>query len=91
MPLLHWQQYSVAFKQQVIFYAVSTSNAEAGQRFDESEKYVREWTKQRTKISAYAATPRSLRGPKSGRYPTADEAVRDWVHDQRSKSPSVFL
>lgn len=90
MPLLHWQQYSAAFKWQVMIYAQSASNVEAGPRFDAPEKYVREWTKQKTKISTYAATHRSLCEPKSGRYNTTEEVVRDWVHDQRSKSLSVF-
>ncbi|KAL1443478.1 hypothetical protein MTO96_045978, partial [Rhipicephalus appendiculatus] len=89
MPPLRRQQYSAAFKRQVILYAESESNVEAGRKFDVSQKCVREWRKQRTKIFACAATRRSFRGPKSGRYPAVEEAVRDWVHDQRSKSLGV--
>ncbi|KAL1417806.1 hypothetical protein MTO96_026514 [Rhipicephalus appendiculatus] len=89
MPPLRRQQYSAAFKRQVILYAESESNVEAGRKFDVSEKCVREWRKQRTKIFACAATRRSFRGPKSGPYPAVEEAVRDRVHDQRSKSLSV--
>lgn len=83
MPPLRRQQYSAAFKRQAILYAESESNVEAGRKFDVSEKCVREWRKQRTKIFACAATRRSFRGPKSGRYPAVEEAVRDWVHDHR--------
>ncbi|KAL1467224.1 hypothetical protein MTO96_042320 [Rhipicephalus appendiculatus] len=89
MPPLRRQQYSAAFKRQVILYAESESNVEAGRKFDVSQKCVREWSKQGTKIFACAATRRSFRGPKSGRYPAVEEAVRDWVHDQRSESLSV--
>ncbi|KAL1438695.1 hypothetical protein MTO96_047884 [Rhipicephalus appendiculatus] len=68
MPPLRRQQYSAAFKRQVILYAESESNVEAGRKFDVSQKCVREWRKQRTKIFACAATRRSpFKGPKSGR------------------------
>ncbi|KAM7311305.1 Pogo transposable element with KRAB domain [Ixodes scapularis] len=44
---------------------------------------------ERDKLFACAGTRRSFRGPKHGRYPAVEEAVKEWVSEQRSKRLSV--
>lgn len=89
MPPKSRRQYSASFKRKVILYAEEKNNVAAERSFGVSEKCVRGWRQQRDKIFACSGTRRSFRGPKQGQFPLVEEAVKEWVREQRDKSLSV--
>ncbi|KAM7297194.1 Pogo transposable element with KRAB domain [Ixodes scapularis] len=89
MPPQPRRQYSASFKRKVILYAEEKNNVAAERSFGVSEKCVRGWRQQQDKLFACAGTRRSFRGSKHGQYPAVEEAVKEWVSEQRSKSLSV--
>ncbi|KAG0414711.1 hypothetical protein HPB47_008119 [Ixodes persulcatus] len=89
MPPQPRGQYSASFNCKVILYVKEKNGVAAERNFGVPEKCVRGWRQQRDKLFACAGTRRSFRGPKHGQYPAVEEAVKEWVCEQRSKSLSV--
>jgi hypothetical protein len=81
--------YTAKFKRKVIAYADEHGNREAGRMYGVSECNVLKWKKIRAALFLCAATRQAFTGPKSARYPVIDEAVAEFVREQRSKSLPV--
>ncbi|KAH8023974.1 hypothetical protein HPB51_020647 [Rhipicephalus microplus] len=82
------RQFTAAFKRKVIEFAEVNGNMAAQRQFGVSEKSVRYWRNQKSKLSVCNARKTSFRGRRAV-HPELEDKVADFVREYRAKSLPV--
>lgn len=82
------RQFTAAFKRKVIEFAEANGNMSAQRKFGVSEKSVRYWRNQKSKLSSCSARKTSFRGRRAV-HPELEEKVADFVREYRARSLPV--
>lgn len=82
------RQFTAAFKRKVIEFAEANGNMSAQRQFGVSEKSVRYWRNQKSKLSVCNARKTSFRGRRAV-HPELEDKVADFVREYRARSLPV--
>ncbi|KAJ8888096.1 hypothetical protein PR048_007583 [Dryococelus australis] len=74
--------YDAKFKLKAVSYAKKHGNYSAGRMFGINESCVRRWRQLEQALAASKPTRRAFRGSKSGRYPTLEVTLLEYVQDK---------
>lgn len=78
------KSYTAAQKLHVVEFAEQNGNRHAGREFNVDEKQVREWRRNKAKLEVMVKTKKANRGRKC-LWPRVEDAVFEWIAEQRSK------